>query len=107
MPGIALVGCVPEFFYCKEILTWCVENFVSNWRTIPLHNGSPISLAPTVFKKLLKLLELTLTYKADGARTFLNGTNNGIELQEYLQDPTVMPQYLSRIQVSSLKDTYR
>jgi hypothetical protein len=38
----------------------------------------------------------------------LKGRNNGIELlQEYLQDPTTIPQDLSRIQVSSLKDPYR
>jgi hypothetical protein len=56
----------------------------------------------------LKLPEPTLTYKGDEARTFLKGRNNGIELlQEYLQDPATMPQDLSRIQVSSLKDPYR
>jgi hypothetical protein len=65
-------------------------------------------LAPKIFKKLLKLPELTLTYKGEEAITFLKGRNNGIELlQEYLQDPTTMPQYLSKIQVSSLKYLYR
>jgi hypothetical protein len=105
--GITLVGCVHEFFDCKEIVTWCVDKFVQNQRTIPLHNGSPIYLAPTVFKKMLKLPELTLTYKGDKARNFLKGRNNGIELlQEYFQDPATMPQDLSRIQVSSLKYPY-
>jgi hypothetical protein len=99
---------VPEVFDCKDIVTWCVDKFVQNQRTIPLQNGSPISLAPTIFKKLLKLPEPNLTYEGDRARTFLKGRNNGIEiLQEYLQDSATMPQDLSRIQASSLKDPYR
>jgi hypothetical protein len=106
--GIALAGCVPEVFDCKDIITWCIDKFVQNRRTIPLQNDSPISLAPSVFKKMLKLPELNITYKGDEARNFLKGRNNGIELlQEYLQDPTTIPQDLSRIQVSSLKDPYR
>jgi hypothetical protein len=108
MSGITLVGCVPEVFYYKDIFTWCVDKFVENQRTVTLWNGSPISLARTVFKKLLKLPDLTLTYKGDKARTFIKGRNNGIDLlQEYLQDPAAMPQDLFRIQVSSLKDPYQ
>jgi hypothetical protein len=90
--GVARVGCVLEFFDCKEIVTWCADNFFQNRRTIPLHNGSHVSLAPSIFKKKLKLPELNLTYKEDKAITFLKRKNNGIELlQEYLQDPTEMP----------------
>jgi hypothetical protein len=34
--------------------------------------------------------------------------NGGLELlQEYLEDPTMIPEDLSSIQVSSLKNTYR
>jgi hypothetical protein len=65
-------------------------------------------LAPTIFRKMLKLQETTLMYKGDEARNFLKGRNNGIKLlQEYLQDPAKIPQDLSKIQVISLKDPYR
>jgi hypothetical protein len=80
MLGIACVGCVPKSFDCKEIVTWCVDKFVQNRRTIMLHNGSPISLAPSIFKKLLKLPNSTLTYKGNKTITFLKGRNNGIEI---------------------------
>jgi hypothetical protein len=26
--GIALVGCVPEVFECKDIVTWCIDKFI-------------------------------------------------------------------------------
>jgi hypothetical protein len=45
----------------------------------------------------LKLIELNITYKGDEADTFIIRKNNGIDiLQEYFQDPTKMPQNLSR-----------
>jgi hypothetical protein len=107
MSGITLASCVPEVFDCKYTITWCIDKFVKNRRTIPLQNDSPISLTPSVFKKTLKLPESNITYKGDEPRIFLKGRNNGIELlQEYLQDPTTIPQDLSKIQVSSLKDPY-
>jgi hypothetical protein len=63
-----------------------------NLSTIPLQSGSPVSLAPSIFKKMLKLPEPKLTYKGEEARNFLRRKNNGIELlQEYLQDPAAMP----------------
>jgi hypothetical protein len=57
---------------------------------------------------MLKLPEPTITFKGDEARNFLKEKNNGLELlQEYLEDPTTMPEDISRIQVSSLKNPYR
>jgi hypothetical protein len=78
--GIALVGCVLEVLECKYIITWCIEKFIQNRRTIPLQRGSLASLAPLVFKKILKLSESNLVYKGEEARNFLKGKNNGIEL---------------------------
>jgi hypothetical protein len=57
---------------------------------------------------MLKLPESTLTYREEDANDFLRGKNNGNDLlHEYLKDPTMMPEDLSRIHVSSLKDPYR
>jgi hypothetical protein len=106
--GIALVGYVPEVFECKDIITWCIDKLVQNRRTIPLQSESLVSLAPSVFKKMLRLSEPNLVYKGEEAKNFLKRKNNGIELlQEYLQDPASMSEDLSRIQVSSLKDPYK
>jgi hypothetical protein len=106
--GIALVGCVPEVFECKDIATPCVDKLVQNRRTIPLQSESSVSLAPSVFKNMLILSQLNLVYKGEEARNFLKSKNNGIELlKEYLQDIASMSKDLSRIQVSSLKDPYK
>jgi hypothetical protein len=106
--GISLAGCVPEVFDCKEVISWCVDKFIQSRRVIQLHSESPISLAPSVFRKMLKLPEPTITFKGDEARNFLKEKNNGLELlQEYLEDPTTMPEDISRIQVNSLKNPYR
>jgi hypothetical protein len=106
--GISLVGCIPKVFDCKDIVSWCIDKFIQNRREILLHNGSHISLAPSTFRKMLKLPEPTITFKGDEARSFLKEKNNGLELlQEYLEDPSTMPEDISRIQVSSLKNPYR
>jgi hypothetical protein len=57
---------------------------------------------------MFKLPEPTITFKGDEAKSFLKERNNGLELlQEYLEDPTMMPEDLSNIQVSLLKNPYR
>jgi hypothetical protein len=57
---------------------------------------------------MLKLPEPNLVYKEERARNFLKRKNNGLELlQEYFHDPTTMPEDISRIQVSYLKDPYK
>jgi hypothetical protein len=78
--GIALVNCVLEVFKCKDIITWSIDKFVQNRRTIPLQSKFLVSLAPLVFKKMLKMPELNLVYKGEEARNFLKGKNNAIEL---------------------------
>ena len=53
---------------------------------------------------MLKLLESTITFKGDEAKSFLKERNNGLELlQEYLEDPKMKPEYLSNIQFILLK----
>ena len=57
---------------------------------------------------MLKFPEPNPVYKGEEARNFLKRKNNGLEiLQEYLHDPTIMPEDISIIMVSSLKNTYK
>jgi hypothetical protein len=87
--GISLAGCVPEVFDSKELVSWCIDKFDKNQRIIQLQGESPISLAPSVFKKMLRLPEMTMTFKGDEAKYFLKERNGGWELlQQYLEDPT-------------------
>jgi hypothetical protein len=98
----------PRGFECKDIVTWCVDKLVHYRRTIPLQSESPVSLPPSVFKKILRFPEPSLVYKGEEARNFLKRKTNGIKiLQQYLKYPTSMPKYLSRIQVSYLKYPYK
>ena len=56
----------------------------------------------------MKFLEPNLVYKGGEARNFLKRRNNGIELlQEYFHDHVSMPEKISRIHVSSLKNPYK
>jgi hypothetical protein len=108
MSGIALAGCVPEVYDFKELISWCIDKFDKNQRIIQLQGESPISLAPSVFKRMLRLPEPTMTFKSVEAKDFLKTKNGGFELlQDYLEDPTILPEDLSSIQVSSLKNPYR
>jgi hypothetical protein len=95
-------------FDFKELVSWCIDKFDKNQRIIQLQGESPISLAPSVFKRMLRLPEPTMTFKGDEAKDFLKERNGGLELlQEYLEDPTMIPEDLSSIQVSLLKNPYR
>jgi hypothetical protein len=95
-------------FECKDIVTWCIDKFIQNRRVITLQSSSPISLAPSIFREMLKFPEPNLVYKGEEAKNFLKRKNNGIKLlQEYLHDPASMPEDISRIQVSSLKNPYK
>jgi hypothetical protein len=70
------VGCIPEVFECKDIVTWCVDKFIQNKRVITLQNSSPISLVPSIFREMLKFPEPNLAYKGEEARNFLKRKNN-------------------------------
>jgi hypothetical protein len=41
--GIARAGCFPEFFDCKEMVSWCADKFISDKRIIPLRDRSSVS----------------------------------------------------------------
>ena len=105
--GIDLAGSVLEFFYSKELVSWCMDKCDKNKRIIKLQGESLISQAPLVFKKMLKLPESIITFNGDEAKNILKERNNGLELlQEYLEALAMMPEDLSNIQVSLLKKHY-
>jgi hypothetical protein len=57
---------------------------------------------------MLRLPEPMITFKGDEAKKLLKERNGGFELlQEYLEDPTMMPEDLSTIQVNLLRNPYR
>jgi hypothetical protein len=97
--GIARTGCVMEVFYCKELVTWCVERYIPSQQIIQLRNHSPVSLTPQVFRKMLRLHEPTLTFKGEDCREFLKKNENGLYLlPEFLENPTTIPEDIIRLQ---------
>ena len=77
---IAHEGCVPEVFDCKDLVSWCVDKFITYQIIIPLHDGSFVSLSPRVFRQMLKLPEPILTFKREDCKQFLAKHNNGLDL---------------------------
>jgi hypothetical protein len=106
--GIARAGCVPEVFDCKEVVSWCAERYISSQRIIPLWDHSPVSLSPQVFRKMLRLSEPTLTFRGEDCKEFLKNHDNGLDLlPEFLEDPTTVPEDITRLQVSSFRNPFR
>jgi hypothetical protein len=106
--GIARAGCVPEVFDCKEVVSWCAEKYIPSQRIIPLRDHSPVSLSPQVFRKMLKLSEPTLTFRGQDCKQFLEKHDNGLDiLAEFLEDPTTVPQDITKLQVSSFRNPFR
>jgi hypothetical protein len=65
-------------------------------------------LAPSVFKKMLRILEPTIIFKGDEGDELLKERNGGLDLlREYIQDPTMIPKDLLSIQASLLKNPYQ
>jgi hypothetical protein len=57
---------------------------------------------------MLKLPEPTLTFKGEDCRDFLKKHDNGLDLlPEYLENPTTVPEDITRIQVDSFKNPFR
>jgi hypothetical protein len=44
--GIARAGCVPEVFYCKDLVSWCADKFILDTIIISLRDRSSVSLSP-------------------------------------------------------------
>jgi hypothetical protein len=61
-------------------------------RIIQIQDHSPISLSPQVFRKMLNIPELTLTFKSEDFRELLKKHNNGLDLLlEYLENLASIP----------------
>jgi hypothetical protein len=57
---------------------------------------------------MLKLPELTLTFKGEDYRYFLKRHNNGLDLlPEYLENLASIPEYITNIQVESFKNPFQ
>jgi len=105
---IAREDCFHKFFDCKYLVTWCTENYIINQRIIQLQDHSRVSLSPQVFWNMLRLPKPTLTFKGEDCREFLKKHDNGLELLlEFLEDPTVIPKDITRLQVSAFKNHFR
>jgi hypothetical protein len=106
--GISHAGCFPEVFDCKEVVSWCVEKYVSSQIIIPLHDHSPVSLSPQVFRKMLKLSEPTLTFGGQDCKQFLENHDNGLDLlPEFLEDLTTVPEDITKLQVNSFRNPFQ
>jgi hypothetical protein len=57
-----------------------MDKFDKDRRIIQLQGESPISLIPSIFKKMLKLPEPMIIFKGDEAKNFLKERNNKLEL---------------------------
>jgi hypothetical protein len=87
--GIALAGCMPEVSYFKELILWCIDNFNNEKRIIQLQGKTPISLAPTVFRRMLRLPEPTMTFKSSEEDAFLKANHGGSNiLDSFLLKPS-------------------
>jgi hypothetical protein len=53
--GIALASCVPKVIDFKELIQWCADKFNLEKRIIQLQGEQPISLALSVFTRMLWL----------------------------------------------------
>jgi hypothetical protein len=105
--GITHVGCVPKVFYCKEVVSWCAEKYISSQRIIPLHDHSLVSFSPHVFRKMIRLSEPTLTFRGQDCKHFLKKHDNGLDLlPEFLEDPATVPKNITKLQVSSFRNPF-
>jgi hypothetical protein len=96
--GITRVGCVPEVFDCKELVSWCADKYISGQRIIRLRDHSSVSLSPQVFRQMLRFSEPTLTFKGEDSKQFLRNHNNGLDLlPEFLEDPMAVPEDITSL----------
>jgi hypothetical protein len=106
--GIAATTSVPEFFYFKELVTCCTDNYIPNQRIIQLGNHSQVSLYPQVFRKMLPLPDPMTTFKGENCRQFLKKHGNELDLlPKFLQNPARAPRDIAIIQVSAFKNLFR
>ena len=105
---ISHAGCVPEVFECKELVSYCTEKYIPSQWIIQLQYHSPVSLSPQVFCKMLKLPELTLTFKGEDYRDFLKKHDNDLDfLPKFLENPMTIPEDITILHVILFKNPFR
>jgi hypothetical protein len=72
MSGITLEGYILEVYDFKDLISWCIDKFEKNKKIIQLQGEYSISLAPLVFKRIIRVTESRINFK-------------GIEAQEVLK----------------------
>jgi hypothetical protein len=56
---------------------------------------------------MLRLSETTLTFRGKGCKQFLEKHDNGLDLlPEFLEDPTIVPDDTTNLQVSSFRNPF-
>jgi hypothetical protein len=91
---IAMTHCIPDFFffYFKDLVTCCTENYIPNQRIVQMGDHFQISLSPKVFRKMLTLPDPMPTFKGENCKQFLKKHGNELDLlPKLLQDPTRSP----------------
>jgi hypothetical protein len=73
-----------------------------------LRDLSHVSLSPQVFRKMLRLLEPTLTSRGEDYKEFLKNHDNELDLlPKFLEDLMTVPEDIIRLQVSSFRNPFR
>jgi hypothetical protein len=104
---ISHAGCVLEVFYCKDLVSWCVDKFIAKKRIIPLQDWSFVSLSPQVVRQMLKLSKPTLTFRGEDCKQFLAKHNNGLDLFPlFLENSNLVPEDITSMQVSSFRNPF-
>jgi hypothetical protein len=83
------------------------ERYIPSQQTIQLRDHSHVSLSPQVFCKMLRLPEPMLTFKGEDCRELLKKHDNGLDLlPKFLENPVVVPEDITRLQVGSFKNPF-
>jgi hypothetical protein len=57
---------------------------------------------------MLKLLDPTLTFRGQDCKKFLEKHDNGLDiLAKFLKDPTIVPEDITKLQVSSFRNPFQ
>jgi hypothetical protein len=91
----------------KELVLWLCNKFDSKRRVIQIQGESLISLAPLVFRRMLRLPNPTMTLKNVEVDDFIKSHSRGIKFLEiFLISPT-RDVNVTHVEVRSLKYPYK
>jgi hypothetical protein len=98
----------PNFLTVRSWSPAAPKTIFSNQRIIQLWDHSRVSLSPQVFRKMLRLPDPMPTFKGENCREFLKKHDNELDLlPKFLENPTVGPGDMTRLQVSAFKNPFR